>query len=97
MFNWDDLKYLHALARHGSTLAAARALDASSTTVQRRLQELEQRVGQALVRREASGYRLTDHARELLPAVERVAAAVQQVEQQILSRRGATTSLASSV
>ncbi len=87
MFDWDDLRYLHALARHGSTLAVARALDVSATTVQRRLQELERRVGQTLVRREVQGYQLTDYARALLPAVERVAAAVQEVEQQVLARR----------
>lgn len=90
MFPWDDLRYLHALARHGSTLAAARALDVSATTVQRRLQELEQRIGQTLFRREASGYKLTDYALELLPAVERVAAAVQEVEQHVRARREVT-------
>jgi DNA-binding transcriptional LysR family regulator len=90
MFSWDDLKYLHALAGHGSTLAAARALDVSATTVQRRLQELERHVGQTLFRREARGYQLTDYARELLPAVERVAKAVQDVEQQVLARRDMT-------
>jgi len=87
MFNWDDLKYLHALAEHGSTLAAAKALDVSATTVQRRLQELEQRVGQPLVRREAGGYQLTDYARELLPLAARVAGAVWDVEQHVLARR----------
>ncbi len=85
MFNWDDLKYLHALACHGSTLAAARALQVSATTVQRRLQELEQRIGQPLVRRETGGYQLTDCARELLPLVERVAQAVLEVEQHLQS------------
>lgn len=87
MFNWDDLKYLHALARHGSTLAAARALDVSATTVQRRLLELEARIGQPLVRREPGGYRLTDYARELLPMAERVAEAVRELEQHVCSRR----------
>jgi len=87
LFNWDDLKYLHALAQHGSTLAAARALEVSATTVQRRLLELEQRVGRPLVRRETAGYQLTDYALELLPLTERVAAAVQQVEQLVQSRR----------
>ena len=42
-FDWDDLKHLLAVARHGSTLAAARALGVDQSTVQRRLAELERR------------------------------------------------------
>ncbi|MES2959059.1 MAG: LysR family transcriptional regulator, partial [Pseudomonadota bacterium] len=42
-FDWDDLKHLLAVARHGSTLAAGRALGVDQSTVQRRLVELERR------------------------------------------------------
>jgi DNA-binding transcriptional LysR family regulator len=76
MFDWNDLKYLVALAEHGSALAAARALQVNASTVQRRLLELEQRIGQPLVRRESTGYHLTDYGRELVPLAQRVAAAV---------------------
>jgi len=41
MFEWDDVKYFLAVARHGSTLAAAKAMDLSQSTVQRRVAELE--------------------------------------------------------
>jgi DNA-binding transcriptional LysR family regulator len=64
MLDWNDLKYLVALAEHGSTLAAARALQVNASTVQRRLLELEERIGQPLVRRESTGYHLTDYGRE---------------------------------
>ena len=49
MFDWNDLKYLLAVARHRSTLAASRALGVNQSTVQRRLMELERRIGRTLV------------------------------------------------
>jgi len=83
MFDWDDLKYLLAVSRHGSTLAAARALEVNQTTVQRRLAELERRVGRPLVERHTAGYRLTEFGRTLLPQAERVEAEVQSLQQQV--------------
>ncbi len=55
MFDWDDLRYLIAVSRHGSTLAAAKALGVNQSTVHRRLAELETLVGLALVKRHPSG------------------------------------------
>src|SRR5262249_6450931 len=40
MFDWSDLRYLLAVAREGSSLAAARALRVNQSTVHRRLVEL---------------------------------------------------------
>ncbi len=70
MFDWDDLKHLLAVARHGSTLAAGRALGVDQSTVQRRLAELERQLGRALVERHPSGYRLTAFGRDMLPQAE---------------------------
>nr|WP_055901850.1 LysR family transcriptional regulator [Ramlibacter sp. Leaf400]KQT07572.1 hypothetical protein ASG30_17205 [Ramlibacter sp. Leaf400] len=80
MFDWDDLRPFLAVARHGSTTAAARALGVDQSTVQRRLGELERRIGQPLVQRHPSGYRLTWYGESLLPmaqAVEREVAALE--------------------
>jgi DNA-binding transcriptional LysR family regulator len=76
MFDWNDLKYFLAVARHGSTIAAGKALGTSQSTVHRRLEELERRIGQALVSRQSSGYRLTEYGMTLLPLAERIEAAV---------------------
>ncbi len=84
-FDWDDLKHLLAVARHGSTLAAGRALGLDQSTVQRRLTELERRFGQPLVQRHPSGYRLTEFGLALLPHAERVEAAVTVFKQQLAS------------
>jgi len=82
-FDWDDLKHLLAVARHGSTLAAGRALGLDQSTVQRRLTALERSFGQALVQRHPSGYRLTEFGLALLPHATGVENAVQAFKQQL--------------
>lgn len=82
-FDWNDLKHLLAVARHGSTLAAGRALGVDQSTVQRRLVELERRIGQSLVQRQPSGYRLTDLGQEMLPFAETVERSVLAFERQL--------------
>ena len=72
MFDWSDLRYFLAVAREGSSLAAARALRVNQSTVHRRLVELEKRLGCPLVERHPSGYRLTEYGKELQPYAERV-------------------------
>jgi DNA-binding transcriptional LysR family regulator len=82
-FDWDDLKHLLAVARHGSTLAAGRALGVDQSTVQRRLIELERGIGQSLVQRQPTGYRLTEFGEEMLPFAEAVERSVQAFERQL--------------
>jgi DNA-binding transcriptional LysR family regulator len=84
MFDWNDLKFFLAVARHGGTLAASRALSMDASTVQRRLGELERHIGQPLVKRQTAGYRLTDFGQALLPAAHAVEQAVQAFEQQVV-------------
>lgn len=81
MFDWNDLKYLLAVARQGSTIAGAKALGVSQSTVQRRLAELERRLGHALVLRKPSGYALTPLGQDLVPLAEAAAAAIDAFAQ----------------
>lgn len=83
VFDWDDIRFFLAVARHNSTLAAGRALGVNQSTVTRRLTELERRIGNQLVRRHPTGYRLTDLGKEMLPFAERIAQAVEGFEQQL--------------
>jgi DNA-binding transcriptional LysR family regulator len=76
MFDWDDLRYFLAVARHGSTVAAARALGMNQSTVQRRLAELERGIGRPLFTRQPTGYRLTELGREMVAPAERIEQAV---------------------
>lgn len=81
--DWDDLKYLLALARHQSTIAAGRALHVDQSTVHRRLVELERRLGRELVHRSPAGYRLTELGRRMVPHAERVEEAVRAFAQHL--------------
>ncbi len=87
MFDWNDLKFFLAVARHHSTLAAGRALQVNQSTVQRRLGELERRFGQPLAKRHPTGYQLTEFGHGLLPYAERVAEQVAALERQLESAR----------
>src|SRR5262249_61649539 len=83
MFNWDDLRYFLAVARHGSTLAAAKALKVNQSTVHRRLDELEKRLGRQLVVRQPTGYKLTELGQDLLTYGERVEETVRSFERRL--------------
>lgn len=76
MLDWNDLRYFLAVARTGSTLAAAKQLKASQSTVSRRVIALEEVISVKLFVREPSGYRLTPRGESLLPAAETVEAAI---------------------
>jgi len=90
MFDWDDLRYFLAVARHHSTLAAGRALKVNQSTVQRRLVELERGIGRPLAKRHPTGYRLTELGQEMVAYAERVELAVLAFEQRSeASRRDA--------
>lgn len=83
MFDWDDLKPFLAVAEQRSMIAAARSLGLSQSTVQRRLADLERRIGRALVVRHPAGYRLTEDGLSLLPLAQKVARAVAELQQHL--------------
>jgi DNA-binding transcriptional LysR family regulator len=80
MLCWDDLRYFLAVARTGSTLAAAKALRVSQTTAARRVAALEEATGLQLFERRQAGYALTAAGaalKEEAEAVERAAHAFE--------------------
>ncbi len=72
MLDWNDLRYFLAVAREGSTLAAARMLRTSQTTVARRIAALEQAAGVILFEKRPAGYTLTPAGGELVAHAEAV-------------------------
>jgi DNA-binding transcriptional LysR family regulator len=72
MYDWDDLRHFLAVARTGSTLAAARALKVNQTTTARRIDALEAALGVKLFERRQRGYSLTEAGAEVLVSAERV-------------------------
>src|SRR5450432_4090376 len=91
MFDWNDLRHFLAVARHGSTIAAAKALHLSQSTVHRRLAELEKRIGRPIVIRHATGYRLTEFGNALLPLAEQVEKTVTSLERQLVAANDTPT------
>ncbi len=68
--NWDDLRFLLAVSRWGSFSAAARALKVSQPTVGRRIEQLEQQMGQKLFDRDGQGFHLNDTGAAVLRFAE---------------------------
>lgn len=73
MFDWNDIRSFLAVAESGSTLAAARALRLSQTTVARRITALEAALALTLFERRPAGYALTPDGDALLPAARALA------------------------
>lgn len=73
--DWNDLRYFLGVARSGSTLAAARDLRVSQTTVARRIAALEAALKLPLFEKRQAGYALTSAGEELLVHAEKVEAA----------------------
>jgi DNA-binding transcriptional LysR family regulator len=70
--DWDDVRHFLALARSGSVRAAGSQLGVSHSTVARRVEALELRLGARLFDRHRDGYLLTDAGREMVAGAERV-------------------------
>jgi DNA-binding transcriptional LysR family regulator len=66
--DWNDLRYVLALARGSSFAAAGRELKTDATTVGRRLRALEERLGAALFQRDAGGVMAPTPAGEIAVA-----------------------------
>ena len=72
MLDWNDVRFFLAVARHGSTLAAGRALRVSQTTVARRIAALERALKIPLFDKRQAGYALTPAGEELLGRAEQL-------------------------
>jgi DNA-binding transcriptional LysR family regulator len=77
MLDWNDLRYFLAVADHGSTLAAGKALRVSQTTVARRIAALEESLGLPLFEKRQAGYALTPAGEELIDRARQVEAATE--------------------
>ena len=56
--DWEDVRFLTALARHGTLAATARSLRVTHATVARRLASFETTLGRPLFARNAQGFTL---------------------------------------
>lgn len=86
MMNWDDLRYLLAVARSGSMSGAARELGVNHATVIRRIRNLEQQLGTSLFERQGHSYVITPAGQVAFDAAERMEAQSVGVERQVLGQ-----------
>lgn len=82
-FDWDDLRYILAVAAAGSLVGAARSLGVNHTTVLRRIGAFETKHGLRLFERLPSGYELTVGGEELIAAARRIDATVNDLERKL--------------
>ncbi len=78
-FDWEDLRVLIELARHGSLSATAREMGITHATVGRRIGNLERDLGLPLFVRESGRYILTDAGMRVLQMAEPMAAGADAV------------------
>lgn len=70
--DWDDLRLFLAVARQGTIVDAARALECDHSTVSRRLSQLEATIGVELFHRAGRRLRITDAGSKLRRTAEKV-------------------------
>lgn len=87
MLDWDDLRFVLAVARTGSALRAARALNVNQTTVTRRIAHIETVIGADLFESKQSGHVLTPLGRIVADSAERVEAEVLALRSAIDARQ----------
>ncbi|MCK6450715.1 MAG: LysR family transcriptional regulator [Alphaproteobacteria bacterium] len=78
--NWNDLRYVLTVARHGTLSAAARRLGVDQTTVARRLAAAEARLGARLFDRVDGALRPTQAGEAALAHAERVEAEIGRLQ-----------------
>jgi DNA-binding transcriptional LysR family regulator len=84
---WDDLRFVLAVARTGSALRAARSLEVDQTTVLRKLDLLETTLGTSLFERRKSGQTPTLAGKLVAEVAERMEKEVQALENSLATRR----------
>lgn len=81
--NWDDLRYVLAVAETGSVSAAARRLGVNHATVLRRISALEDRQGIEIFAKNSRGYDVPDDRTHIIAAAKEIESAFQSLDRVI--------------
>ena len=84
--DWDDLRFVLAVARDAGLTGAARSLGVNQSTVFRRLNSLEEKLGVRLFERLPGGYQATDTGARVVAAAERVEGETLALERELTGR-----------
>ena len=91
--DWSDLRYALAVGNTGGLAAAARQLGVNHTTVLRRLDALEARLGARLFERARQGYQPTEAGALVLDQARRMADQAEEIERRVAGRDRELTGL----
>jgi DNA-binding transcriptional LysR family regulator len=84
--DWDDLRYIRAVGEGGTLAAAGAAIGVHPSTVLRRLNRIEERLGVRFFERHAEGFSTTPAGEEALEAAERLAVEFEDLERRLAGR-----------
>jgi DNA-binding transcriptional LysR family regulator len=86
VIDWQDLRFLMALAHHGSLGEAASQLEVNRTTVSRRIDNLERALAVKLIERVGRDVVLTQSGQEVLTVAETIMSEIQSLERRVAGR-----------
>ena len=84
--DWAEAPFFLAVAETGSLAGAARRLGVNHSTVFRRLNGMEKRLGVRLFKRSAEGYALSEAGEQILPLVQEAEQSILAVERTVAGR-----------
>lgn len=84
--DWNNIKIFLALVRAGNVRSAAESLGISHSTVARKAESLEIRVGAKLFHRKAGGYQLTPAGEDMFEVAENIEKNIQDIDLRITGR-----------
>ncbi|MDN3648674.1 LysR family transcriptional regulator [Reinekea marina] len=79
--NWNDIRFILAIAEFGKLQEAAEAMKVSHTTVWRRIQALEKGIGAQLFVSDRQGYRLTDIGEQVIRHAKNVSDSMDAIDE----------------
>lgn len=86
--DWESLRTVLAVVRAGSLAGAARALDLRHSTIFRRIEEVERRLGQPLFERDRGGWTANDLGETAARAAQAMEDAALEAERRLLGADG---------
>lgn len=89
MLDWDDYRIFLMVARTPSIRAAANELGVSHSTVLRRVDRLEEKLGARLFERHTVGFRITPAGEDVLQGVREIEESVQSIDRSVTGRDSA--------
>ncbi|KAE9629016.1 LysR family transcriptional regulator [Parasedimentitalea maritima] len=86
MNDWDDLRYFLAVSRKGSIRGAAAMLGVNHSTVSRRIDAFEKKLGTRLFERLPSGYFMTQAGEDMSQSAAKIESEVNSIGRQVIGR-----------